>query len=132
MGLSAIGSSLSGMMAATRRMEVVASNVANADSTGTAPTATDPGTAYRPLGVSQSAAPDGGVVTGVAPRANGVEVQFAPDDPNADAAGRIGAPAVTIASEMVDGLQARIGYEASAKVLAIANDMQRKAIDLLA
>lgn len=132
MGLSAINASRSGMMAAERRLEVAASNIANMKSAGSAPDEAGRSSAYRPLDLRQTSLGNGAVGTAMVPRANGVEVQYDPDHPEANALGQVGAPSVDLASELVDVLQARIGYAASAKVMKVADGMMRTATDMLA
>lgn len=132
MSLSAIASSRSGLLAAERRLAVAASNVASAGVTGTPPDASGRSSAYRPLDVRQSADGAGRVRSEVVPRANGVKVQFDPDSPDADAAGRVGAPAVDMVAELTDVLQARIGYAASAKVMKVADGLLKTTTDMLA
>lgn len=129
--VSALTSSFSGMTAAAKRLEVAASNIANATSTGPLSGANGEGGVYQPLAVVQSEGP-GGVRASVVPRTPATIVQADPGSPDADERGLVAAPAVDMASELIDVLQARIGYEASAKVMSVARDMAKTTLDTLA
>lgn len=131
MTVSALTSSLSGMTAAAKRLEVAASNIANATSTGPLSAADGSARAYQPLAVVQTEAP-GGVRASVVPRTPAFIVQADPGSPDADERGLVAAPAVDVGSELIDVLQARIGYEASAKVVSVAREMARTTLDTLA
>ena len=131
MSIGAVQSSLSGMTAATKRMEAAASNIANARSTGAVPDAEGQTNAYRPVEVTQVAPVGGGVMTNTVPKTPPFQLQFEPDSPEANAKGLVASPNVDTASELTDVLQARINYAASAKVMKTAADMQRTAIDTL-
>ncbi|WP_181703184.1 flagellar basal body rod protein FlgC [Chthonobacter albigriseus] len=132
MSITAVRTSLSGMMAAGKRLEAAASNIANLRTTGPTPDDAGETSAYRPVAVAQADTFGGGVSATLVARNPAFELQYSPDDPAADEAGMVAAPAVDLASEMVDVLQARIGYAASAKVMKVANEMTRTAIDTLA
>lgn len=131
MAPSAIGSALGGMLAAARRLEAAASNVANARSGGRPPDAAGRTEAYRPVLVVQTAT-EGGVSAETVPRTPAFELQMDPDHPAADGAGMVAMPAVDVASEMVDVLRARQDYAASAAVLKTAAEMERETIERLA
>jgi len=131
MGVGAIGTALGGMRAASLRLEAAASNLANAGGTGAPPDAAGRSNAYAPVTVRTTATADGGVRAEVAPRAPAYEVRFDPDDADAGADGTVAAPAVDAAVELTDVLRARQGYAASAKVVAVANDMMRTTLDAL-
>ena len=129
--LSALATAVSGMNAAAKRLEVSASNVANARTTGTVPDATGASTAYQPLAVKQSAVAGGGVATTVVPARPGFTLEYDPNSPDADANGFVGAPAVDFASEAVEQLTAKLSYEASLEVAKTASDMMKSAVDML-
>ena len=63
--LEGLSSALSGLAAATRRLEASANNIANANSNGSIPAsdAAQQRDAYQPVRVEQSSAPDGGTAT---------------------------------------------------------------------
>ena len=140
----------SGLSAQRQRMEVISTNVANADTTRTAqggpyrrrvleltaaeppglPLATTPGgevSGYRlpdgdPLG------PLGGVeVTGVVEDASEGPLVYEPGHPDADASGYVRYPNVRITDELIDLMDARRVYEANATVFQSAKAMLRRA-----
>lgn len=129
--VSAMSIARSGLDAATRRLEVSASNIANLRTTGPVPGADGTTTAYRALEVRQTATPGGGVDARVVPRSPGWTIEPGIGDPNADENGLVAAPNVDLVTETTDLLMARIGYAAAAKVMKVADEMQKSAIDVL-
>lgn len=121
---------LSGLTAATRRLEVSASNLANLATTGEVPGADGRTTVYRALDVHQTAGADGGVDASVVQRSPGWHVDVRPGDPNADAQGRVAAPDVDPTRELSELMMARASYAFSAKVMKAADDMQKTATDM--
>jgi flagellar basal-body rod protein FlgC len=110
-------------------MDVIADNIANAETTRTAE-----GGPYRRLRVLVSAAdgPDGGVqLMGVAPDETPFKRVYDPSHPDANTEGYVDLPNVDIATEMVDMMTASRAYEANARALAMSRDMLRDAIDIL-
>lgn len=131
---SAITIGLSGMQAATARLNAAASNIANAGTTGSLPGSGSSGpAAYQPIDAVQKDIGTGsgpaGVSTSYAPRSNGVSAVYDPESPNADAEGMIGAPNVDLASELVSSLVAKYDFMASASVVKVAGDMQKSLLD---
>lgn len=131
MSLSAISISVSGMNAATTRLEAAASNIANFQSTGTVPDATGATTAYQPLDVRQTAVEGGGVSATMVPVPSAWRLQQDSLSPDANADGYVAAPAVDLATELVDAMLSQISYTASLKTLKAASDMQKTVVDML-
>ncbi|SON54600.1 putative proximal rod protein [Hartmannibacter diazotrophicus] len=128
--LSAIRSSLSGMMAASKRLEVSAANVANVRTTGKVPDATGASNAYAPAVVSQTATASG-VATQVTTKPQPYRLAYDPDSPNANADGLVAEPNVDLTSEVVNQISAKFAYEASVKTLKVADEMTQKTLDIL-
>ena len=131
---SAITIGLSGMQAATARLNATASNIANARTIGVLPGSSGSGpAAYRPIDAVQKDIGTDGVPSGVsssyAPRTSGISAVYDPDSPNADAGGMIGAPNIDLASELVSSLVAKYDFMASASVVKVASDMQKALLD---
>ena len=119
----------SGLAAQRVRMDVIAENIANAETTRTAE-----GGPYRRLRVLVAPADDstGGVrIAGVMADDGPLKQVYDPSHPDADEQGYVELPNVDIATEMVDMVTASRAYEANAKALAIARAMVRDAIDIL-
>lgn len=131
MTVSALTSSLSGMMAASRRLDVAASNIANVRTTGPVPDEAGNTTAYRPLFVSQSESA-AGVSVEVRPRTPAFTIEADPQSPDADGRGLVAAPAVDLSTELTDVMKASFTYSASAKVMSVVRDMSRTTVDMLA
>jgi flagellar basal-body rod protein FlgC len=138
--LSATDISASGLAAERLRMEVIANNIANANTTRT-----DEGGPYRRKQVVFATAQDrvsngssvrGGSLGGV--EVAGVELDqselpriYQPGHPDADASGFVLMPNVKPANEMVDLITASRAYEANLRVLRSFRDMVEQALTLL-
>jgi flagellar basal-body rod protein FlgC len=129
---SAVTTAVSGMNAAAKRLEVSASNVANAETIGAMPTATTPSTVHRALEVRQAEVLGGGVAATVAAATPGWRPRADPSSGLADENGLVAEPAVDAPSELVEQITARHAYEASAKVIETVDRMTRRSLDLLA
>lgn len=136
--ISAINASASGLDAQRARMEVAASNLANADSTHGAN-----GEPYRRREVQlQASDPDGFGATLNRVEASGVKVndivedqsafgrRYEPSSPDADADGFVATPNVDVATEMTDMLGAARAYQANLAAIGVVKDTIQKALDL--
>jgi flagellar basal-body rod protein FlgC len=132
-----------GMAAERLRMNLVASNLANANTTRTAE-----GGPYRRRDAVVRAAPLEESFPGVLERlvgenASTVQVEsvlldpspprtvFDPDHPDADELGYVRLPNVEVAEEMVNLITATRSYAANATVLESSKQMAARAIDLM-
>lgn len=142
----------SGLSAQRQRLETVATNIANAETTRGAdgtpyrrrvvdlrPQAFAPGTGTAPTvrALFALASPGGGIDA-----AHGVDVAavvedtsegpliYDPGHPDADANGYVRYPNVRVTDEMVDLLDARRNYEANATVFQSARAMLRRSLDI--
>jgi flagellar basal-body rod protein FlgC len=134
MSITAVSIASSGMNAASARLNAAASNIANAQTTGSL---TDPAKApYQPIdAVSKDIGTSGtpsGVVTSYQPRSSKPVAVSEPDSPHADANGMVGAPNVDIGEELISAMMAKYEFAANAKMMSAASDMQKTAIDILA
>ena len=148
-----LGIAASGLSAQRQRMEVVASNIANAETTRA-----EDGTPYRRKMVQLEAketpgypyetAADGTPALfrlasgGPVDAAHGVRVSAVVDDaaegplvydpghPDADASGYVRYPNVRITDEMIDLMDARRVYEANATVFQSVKSMLRSSLDI--
>jgi flagellar basal-body rod protein FlgC len=122
---------VSGMNAATRRLEVSASNVANVMTTGSLPTGrTVPAgapQAYQPVRLNQTATADGGTQTSITASSPSYVAISDPGAPFANQDGLVAAPAVDIAQEAIDQMIASYTFTANTNVLK-ANDRMTKAL----
>jgi flagellar basal-body rod protein FlgC len=129
--------SASGMAAERMRMEVVANNIANANSTRSAD-----GGPYRRqqlvfsavLGQANgSETPNGlgGVtVLGTEPDMSDFEWVFNPGHPDSGKDGKVAMPNVKLANEMVDLITASRGYEANLKAMTSYKQMVEQTLRL--
>jgi flagellar basal-body rod protein FlgC len=128
---------LSGMNAASRRLEVSASNVANLMSTGALPNAD--GTlpsgapkAYAPLELVQTASAGGGTQTSVTTAKPSYVATSDPSAPFANQDGLVAAPNVDLAQEMISQLVAKYSFAANAHVMKADDEMAKTLIDMRA
>jgi len=127
---------LSGMNAAARRLDVSASNVANARTTGALPVdGTVPSgapQAYTPLQVLQAESATGGTQTSVTAVTPSTVATADPSAPFANQDGLVAAPNVDLAQEMITQLVAKYSFAANAKVMAADDRMTKTLIDTMA
>ncbi|MEQ8833067.1 MAG: flagellar basal body rod protein FlgC [Miltoncostaeaceae bacterium] len=147
---SALGISATGMTAERLRMDVVADNLANADST------TGVGEAYRRKAVTMAPAGDGpafrmpgdvaalatpaagglgslgGVsVTGIVEDQSELRRIFEPGHPLADADGYVTKPNVNAVTEMVDMVAATRAFEANVSAFEASKTMARDTLRII-
>jgi flagellar basal-body rod protein FlgC len=132
----------SGMTAQRTRMNVISTNLANANTTRTAT-----GVPYRrrtvifqttPVGVdfqqhlhrALSEEPCGVKVTDIVSDLRDFKRVFDPSHPDADQDGYVSLPNVTLVQEMVQMLNANRAYEANAAAVQAAKDMALKALEI--
>jgi flagellar basal-body rod protein FlgC len=123
----------SGLAAASRRLEVSASNVANALDNGPLPGAPNPTgapPAYVPQRLDQTAVAGGGTATTVTNVSPSYVPSYDPTAPYADKNGQVAAPNVDLASEAIQQITARYAFVANAKVLQVASDLMKTLLDI--
>lgn len=128
--MNAIGTALSGIRAATLRLDASANNIANVNSTGPASASANQSGAqvYQPLAVQQSPLENGGVSAQVVRSGKPAVPRYDPASPYADAQGMIATPDVDLVSEMIDQLTAKLTYDANLSVVKTADEMQQSLI----
>jgi flagellar basal-body rod protein FlgC len=125
----------SGLVAAARRLEVSARNVANALSSGPSPDADAAikesyPAAYNALRVDQVEAAGGGTLAIVRQDSPGTVPTFDPNAPYADANGMVSAPNVDLANEAVQQLMAREAFAMNAMVVRTYAQMMKSLLDI--
>ena len=125
---NAIGIALSGLQAAAKRVNAVASNIANLQTVGSL---TPGGQApYTPLEVQQTAQANGGVASDYAPRNPAFVPAYDADSPFADENGVIGVPNVDLATEAVNLNLAELTYKANLKTIEAARDLDKELLSI--
>lgn len=140
---SAIEASASGLTAERFRLDLIASNLANAESTKT-----ENGGAYRrkvalfrPNGArysfrdilshTASSNPQGVRVYGIEEDKSPLKRVYTPGHPEADKEGYVTYPNVDVVTEMVDMMSATRAYEANVTAIEAAKTMAQRALELL-
>jgi flagellar basal-body rod protein FlgC len=133
---STLAIAVSGLAAASLRLEVSAGNIANMSDTGPLPGAGAPKAAgfppaYVPLRVNQIDVAGGtaATVTGVSPS---YVPSYDPGAPYADKNGLVAAPNVDLANEVIQQITARYAFAANARVIGAASEMMRAVLDIKA
>jgi flagellar basal-body rod protein FlgC len=130
--MSVLSIAASGLAAASLRLEVSASNVANSLDTGPLPGANAANfpPAYTPLRVDQTAAADGGTAATMTPISPRFVPSFEPGAPFADQNGLVAAPNVDLANELVQQIVARYAFAANARVIRVESEMMKTLLDI--
>lgn len=141
--LAAFEISASGMMAEKTRVDAVALNLANVNTTRAAD-----GVLYRPLTVltspkaatvfdgyfssylGQGAQPAGVDVLGVEPMDAPPRLVYEPGHPDADESGFVAYPGINPAAEMVALMEALRAYEANVQAMNAAKTMALRALEI--
>ena len=126
---------VSGLSVASLRLQVAASNIANASSDGPLPDTPKPENfplAYSALRVNQVDNFGGGTsatVTNVLPPTSAT---YDPTAPYADGRGMVASPNVDLANELVQVLLARFSYAANAQVIRVDPQMSGALVNIAA
>lgn len=135
--IPAIGISASGLDAENRRMEVIANNVANANTTRG-----DDGQVFRRKQVIFASKLADAMAEANGRKFNGVEVKgivedqrdpktvYRPGHPDADAEGYVSFPNISQIEEMVDMMSASRAYEANLAAIRMAKEMANDALNI--
>ena len=128
---------LSGMNAAARRLEVSASNIANAFSTGALPGAdgavpAGAPRAYAPLELVQTASAGGGTQTAVTTATPSTTATYDPQAPFANQDGLVAAPRVDLTQELVGQMIAGYSFAANATMMKADDRMTKALLDITA
>jgi flagellar basal-body rod protein FlgC len=131
---SVLSIATSGMLAASRRVEVSASNVANELTTGPLPTATGPAAAshppaYVPQRLDQVAVAGGGTATTIQAVSPSSVPLYQPNLPYADSNGMVAAPNVDPANEVAQQLIANYSFAMNARVVRADEEMTKTLLD---
>ncbi len=125
--MSSIETSASALTAQRLRMDLIANNLANAETTRTP----DGGGPYQRMQAIFEAAADGGVVVReVQADPRPPQLVYQPGHPDADAHGYVAMPNVNTVEEMTDLIAATRSYEANVTALNASKAMTRKALEI--
>lgn len=131
--MSTASIALSGMLAATTRLNVAASNIANASSSGALPGSDAPAGSPAPATprrvdtVETSSGGTKAVINDVSPA---YTVTHDPSAPYADSKGDVAQPNIDLGTEVVNALTARYEFAANALVLKVSDRMMQDLLDI--
>ena len=120
--IGAISNALTGLLAASKRAEASADNIANADSVGSLDPSS-PDQPYRAQTTVQKTDSTGGVIATNIPKDPGIVNAYAPDSPFANSEGLVAAPDVDLAEEAVNLKLAELAYKANIATIKTADEM---------
>lgn len=126
---------ISGLNAASLRLQVAANNIANSRSEGPLPDAANAGNfpaTYTPLRVNQTDVAGGGTSATVTVISPATVSTFDPTAPFANSSGMVASPNVDLASEFVQLLAARLSYAANAAVIRADAQMSASLLNITA
>lgn len=118
--------SSSGLSAQRARLDAIATNIANAESTRTP----QGGPYRRKVVVFREVLEQGVAVAGTVDDPTPGPRIYEPGHPDADAQGYVQMPNVQVPAEMVDLISATRSYEANASAVAAAKRMAQKALEI--
>jgi len=127
----AINTALSGLAAASTRVEVSAANIANQNSTATTVNGVTTNKAYIPQDVVQISLGAGGVRTDVRDATNPTTKIYDPASSQASKEGFVEVPNVDTAKELVNQQIAAYDYKANLKAIQISSRMEQNLLDML-
>ena len=131
--LKSLAIAASGLRAQAGRMRIISENIANADSTASAPGA-DPYRRKIPTFTSElDRSLDAQVVTlgNTQTDSSAFQVKYEPGNPSADRNGNVKYPNVNSLMEMADMREAQRSYEANINVVTATRRMIQRTIDIL-
>lgn len=146
--LGSLDVSASGLTAQRLRLDVIANNIANVNSTRSSDggpyrrraavmsekaAVTPAGLASMslgPLGKGSEADSQGVMVTAIVPDPSPMRLEYNPGHPDANAEGYVLMPNVNIVTEMVDMVSATRAYEANVTALNAAKSMAVRALEI--
>jgi len=126
---------VTGLNDAITRIANATSNIVNASSTGKLPSGASPYTGFHPQDVVTLSIAGGGGGLGVTdikqPRNPAFVTAFDPTSKDANADGLIGAPNVDLNAELIASKEAQVSYSAGAKLIKVAQEMDKTLLDAL-
>ncbi len=126
---SVLGNALAGMNAATRRIEVGASNIANINTVGK-PGGEGSEAAYTPIDAVQISGSAGGPEVVLNARDPATSLSYQPSHPYASEDGLVDSPNVDLGQELVNNKIAQRTYEANIKSIITWDEMQATLLDI--
>ena len=129
--INPISVSVSGLQAASKKAEVTANNIVNADTVGSRDP-NSPQQAYKPQTVQNLSVEGGGVRAVSLDRQPSFVPSYSPDSPFADEEGLINAPNVNLDEELINLKLAENAYKANTVALKTGIEMAdtlREALD---
>lgn len=126
--IGAIQTALSGLLAATKRVETSANNIANANTAGALDEADGP-LPYSAQTVVQKTGENGGVVAEVTTKDPGFSAAYDPDSPLANNDGFVGAPNVNLAEEAINLKLAEVAYKANLATIQVASELSEELLN---
>ena len=127
--INSLGTSLSGLLAASTRIGASAQNIANANTTGSLDeSGRQP---YRAVTTQNETSANGqGVISTVIPKEKPNVPVFSPSDPDADTQGFVAAPNVNFAEEAVNIKIAEASYKANLAVIETVSDLSEDLLNI--
>ena len=123
--IGTITTALSGLLAASKRVDASANNIANANTTGALDESDGPAP-YSAQTVTQKTAENGGVVAEITTKDPGFSAAYSPNSPLANEEGFVGTPNVNLAEEAVNLKLAQVAYKANLATIQVASELSEE------
>lgn len=128
--INAIQIALSGLEAASKKVQASASNIANSRTQGALDPADGP-SPYSELTTTQTANPAGGVESEIVTTNKPFVPSYDPSSPFANSEGLVGAPSSNLAGDIVNLQIASTSYKANLKTIQVASDLQKDLLNIV-
>jgi flagellar basal-body rod protein FlgC len=129
--VSAIGSALSGLAAAGKRLEVTANNITNQFTTLTKVDGETINKPYTPQRADQVSVAGGGVEVKVSDVNPASKKIFDPTNPAADANGATDYPNIDLEEQLVKQQLASYDFKANLKTIKVQNEFYKNLLDII-
>lgn len=129
--INAIGSALSGLRAASKRLEVSANNLANQQSTRSRIDGQDVIEPYHAQRVQQVSLQGGGVRAYSVEQNPATTLIYDPNNPDANEEGLVAVPNVDTATELVEQKLATYDYKANLNSIKVQDELEQSLLDIL-
>src|SRR5688572_25223437 len=128
---SAMDVALSGLNAASKKLEVAAKNIANIHSTKSLINGQTVNQPYYAQKLDQVSLSTGGVLALQSTASNPTQTVYNPRDPAAGADGTVEMPNVDLADEMVNMIIARNAFKASLNTIKVQDRITQSLLDII-
>ena len=130
MPIEALSVAVSGLKAASKRVDATASNIANHRTVGKVDAASEADKVYEPVDVVQTSQQNGGTSASFVSRDPKSLTAYDPTSPLANDEGLVETPNVDLGEELVNLITAENSYKANAAAFKTAAELEEEVLDI--